>query len=411
MIEHIMWQAPYADGAHSLIRGDSQQVLPLLTGNGYYDLAYLDPPYATGSQKLTYSDSLTVTQWCDLFSNIVENTVKLLNPKRACPVLVSIDDNRIIQARTILDRAIPGGFIATIICQGSVRPGAQLVSVGHEYLLIYMTRAKKYRRSGVRWRVTKPGATTVLKKAEHVWKQHWLHTDTASQTMREWYREHRSDPEIWRLREYKWFTLEGRLYRRGPINGPRGTKHYQYPIVAPTGKIWMPDEWGWRMPATTWNTWAGRDETDFGPDNTLSPARRIYLDEHCLETPTSLDIARRSAATRKLSIQLGDSGFSCPKNPELLAKWIHITTDGRTGLRVLDPFAGAATIIEALEQLNQQDGGNRVATCIQIDERDLDTANKVSIFDSATLPRALRVCTKYGSRLNVGELVETDPAH
>ena len=46
MTGRIAWQDPYVDGAHSLIRGDSQQVLPLLTDGDWYDLVYLDPPYA-----------------------------------------------------------------------------------------------------------------------------------------------------------------------------------------------------------------------------------------------------------------------------------------------------------------------------------------------------------------------------
>lgn len=391
----IDWVGSWIPGGHCVIEGDSRLVLPLLAPG--FGAAYLDPPYATGSNNLSYSDSLNQTEWCGLFETVAAATIRLLDDTKSCPILVSIDDHRLIEARLILDRLLPGGFVATIVVQSSVRPGSRLVSVGHEYLLVYVTHPGWLRRDRVKWRMPKPSVELVLNQAQRVWDTHKPNLEAASMGMRAWYTGQQDDAGVWGCREYKWFTPEGRLFRRGPLGAPRGSRHYYYDLVSPTGDKYEPSEWGWRMPETTWRHWLATGQIDWGQNPGLIPARCLFLDEHQHQVPGSVEVFSRSASTRNLTGH--GAGFSFPKNPALLAKWLNITTGGDTTLRVLDPFAGSAVTIQALEILNNNDGGVRNATCVQIRETMKHQAG--TIFETVTLPCARESASKRVG-LNVG---------
>lgn len=391
----IAWETPVVPGGHAVVEGDARLVLPLL--DGVFDLAYLDPPYSTGSRQLSYNDSLGVPQWNALFRAVAESAIGRLNPGNPCPILVSVDDNRLVQARTVLDELLPGGYAATVVVENSARPGARFVSVGHEYLVIYTTCPSVLRRKHVKWRVSKPGTRRVLGQAARIWGECQPDQQAASLGMRAWYRRNQACAEIWRCREYKWFTEDGRLFRRGPLSAPRGSRHYYYSIVSPTGEVFVPGEWGWRMPQSTWQGWLDSGQVDWGQQGGMIPARCLFLDEHDMTVPGSVERVWSASTTRSLPQAVRDSGFSYPKNPVLLAKWFDVVSLGSRRVRILEPFAGTAPAIQAAQLLNQGDGGQRVATSVQICEQARNRGGM--IFDTVTLPCARQAA---GGSLNVG---------
>lgn len=400
----------------SLVIGDSREALKHIPPG--FDVVYLDPPYCTGSSSLAYFDSRDTEEFVDLFEPIARLAIsKVTNP--AGVVLVSVDDTRLIDTRIIMDKILPpGAYRATIVCEGSSHPGSRLVSIGHEYLLVYVTSPDSPEAKTMRWREDKPGHREVSAAASRTWHTYAPDHIKAGEAMRKYYVKEKSKADIYAFREYKWFTPEGRLFRRGPLSRPGSRRTpYEYQIPNPvTGQVHNPPRGGWRMPETTYLTWLEQGLIHFGDDNTLAPARKLYCDEYSQSVPSSVDKTRRLSAMKKVSKIVGDE-FTYPKDPHFLAKWFNIVTCGNKEAKVLDPFAGSCTTIEALGMLNDVDGGKRRATCVTVDEVHPqrahalrngsinDWAHSVSIPALVSIPRATHATETRGITLNVSSLV------
>lgn len=109
---------------------------------------------------------------------------------------------------------------------------------------------------------------------------------------------------------------------------------------------------------------------EFGPDETTPPRSVIRLRDVAVSPPPSVITVRRGAGAKRLASQVPKVDFPYPKDPTVLARLFNwsLPADGR----VLDPFAGSGSTLDALDALNRVDGGARHCVLIEKDPETVD---------------------------------------
>ena len=135
-----------------LVEGDNLDVLRALARAGEsFDLAYIDPPYNTGS-VFAYHDDLRGSDgrragrhraWVDMMRPRLEAARQVLSRRGA--ICVSIDDNEAAYLRILMDEVFgEANFLAQVVVNLNPK-GRQLgrgFATSHEYLLVYAVDAR-----------------------------------------------------------------------------------------------------------------------------------------------------------------------------------------------------------------------------------------------------------------------------
>ena len=166
---------------------------------------------------------------------------------------------------------------------------------------------------------------------------------------------------------YSKLSTDGRVYRLVSMAWPNKKKapdSYFTPLIHPTtGKQCPVPARGWRNPPETMRKLQEQNLIEFGPDETIQPQRRYYLEENMYENIPSIIPFGGSDDARFTKWGIP---FDNPK-PVLLAAdligWC--TSDGDI---VLDFFAGSATAGHGVWIANEKDGSARKFILIQLPE-------------------------------------------
>jgi adenine-specific DNA-methyltransferase len=126
------------------------------------------------------------------------------------------------------------------------------------------------------------------------------------------------------------------------------------------------------------DTYVAEGRVLFGADETETPRRKLFLEEHGDQAPLPTFSQRRDVGTNHLEAILGEHRFTNPKDHRVLARWFSMMAG--PDATILDFFAGSGTTGEAVMQLNAADGGNRRAILV--------TSNEVSAVDQKVLSEA-----------------------
>lgn len=331
-----------------LVVGDNVEVLADVA-EGSFDLAYLDPPYNTGS-AFAYADS-----WGSHADWVAMMRPRLVGVRRVLAVggavAVSIDDHEVAHLRLLMDDVFgEAQFLAQVVVNLNPK-GRQLgrgFATSHEYLLVYARSA----------------ADCVLDAST---------TDTV-------------DPADFPLRD----EGESRPYRRLPL---RNTNKKFNPVTAPTMHyaLWgdpesgevrsapfegavevkpvfgdgSPAVWRWSVPLVdaraadlVCRRIRGREgeRVDVFQKDWLEPGRRKKLRTVWLAE----EVGSTDTAVAELKALVGHL-FESPKPTGLL---LRLLATMPADARVLDPFAGSGTTGHAVALANAADGGSR--TCLSI---------------------------------------------
>jgi len=365
---------------HLLVEGENAHVADTLLGQGWagrFDVAYLDPPYDTGT-RLSYADARD--DWPDFFHARLVRAKELLHPERGV-LVVAIDDRRLGWARLICDAVMgQAQFVACVVWDGGVHGQSRLVSVAHDYMLIYLTSAAAAKRDRVTWREPRPGVDAALQQAAKVWAA-TRDVDAAHKRMLAWYRALGSDHPAKKLAEYSWFEEgTGRLLRPGPVCKPHA-KHYDYDVIHPgTGKPVPRPGRGYRYSPQRMQELIAEGRILFRDDPAKGIATKLYLDEMDTRAPHAVFTEARTRAAKRLAAQVGDAAFTYPKDPVVLERWFRLVTQDRPDAWFVDLFAGSGSTGEAVMRMNAADGGTRTAVCV--------TNNEVSAARQETLTGA-----------------------
>ena len=451
-----------------MIEGDNLEVLKLLQKSyaGKVKLIYIDPPYNTG-KDFVYPDNfqdniknyLELTGQVEGGQKISSNTeasgrfhtdwLSMMYPRLKLArnllredgvILMSIDDNEVQNLQHACGEIFgEENFIACMIWEKGRKNDAKLVSVGHEYVLIYAKSMARLKELDVRWREEKPGAREIWEqylqlrvlhggddRAIEVDLQAWYAALPKSHPSKKWSRYKRVDKNgPWRDRDISW----------PGGGGPR------YDVPHPvTGIPCQVPEAGWRYATSAeMQRQIKLGLVEFREDHTEPPFRKAHIrpipeeiddqdiDDEGNDTETegngeeefanqvrgSYFYKQSQVSVKALRALMGAKVFNNPKDYEEIARLIDYTTAGDSEAVVMDFFAGSGTTGHSVWELNVKGGGRRRFILVQLPEP-LDPTQKdqkvpAAFCDKIDKPRTIAELTKERLRRAAAKIKADNP--
>lgn len=378
------------NSGNKIIHGDNLEALKALLPEyeGRIKCIYIDPPYNTGNEGWVYNDNVNdpkIKKWlgkvvgkesddlsrhdkwlCMMYPRL-KLLHKLLDVNGA--IFISIDDNEQANLKLICDEIFGNAnFITSAVWQKSKKGDSKLVSVTHEYIVVYTKNKNKAIESGS-WRKKKEGAENVLLKYQELKLQFNNNHGDISKEMSQWYNSLPKNAVERNHKHYK-FSDDRGLYFAADFSGPNDGRESRprYDIIHPiTLKSCKKPSTGWRWEeAKTLEALAEEPaRIHFGIDETTIPCRKSYLFEIDSEPLMSVFYKDGRSASKLVDDILGKSSFDFPKNPEILLEWIGAVTKDED--IILDSFAGSGTTAQSVLQLNEIEKTNRKFILIELE--------------------------------------------
>lgn len=391
----------FDDARHVFIEGENLEVLKLLYRAyfGRVKLIYIDPPYNTGSDLIYHDDfgdplaayllwSGQISEKGDLLTSKVETAgrkhskwLSMMYPRLSLArqflkdegvILISINDAEVSNLRRLCDEIFgEENFVAQMIWEKGRKNDAKLLSVGHEYILIYARSAAALKEAGTVWREEKPGAREIWDEYARLRAIHgedngaieahlkaWFSDLPKKHPSKKWARYSRVDSNgPWRDRDISWPGGDG----------PR------YDVLHPETKLPC------KVPERGW-VYSNPDEmqrqiklglVEFRADETEPPFRKFHLrpfayeliedeveDDEADETEAEAELAtqvrssvfyKQSQVSVKYLRELMEAKvFDNPKDHEELERLFAYVMASEPDPIVLDFFAGSASSAEAV---------------------------------------------------------------
>lgn len=412
---------------HVFIEGENLEVLKVLQKAyfGKVKLIYIDPPYNTGSDSFIYPDRFQESKedYLKRINDLADdgtlmregffrknnkenghyhsNWLSMMLPRLYIArnllredgvILLSIDDNEAANLKLLLDEVFgPENLIAQMVWEKGRKNDAKLVSVGHEYMLIYARSMARLKENKTIWREPKPGAKEIIEKWRALKANCGENNYEAQQVaLREWYKILPESHPSKKLSRHKWIDKWG-PWRDRDISWPGGGGP-RYDVLHPvTKKPCKVPERGWIY--STFEEMQRQIKlglVEFREDHQEPPFRKAHLlpvpeelseevenefedeeisdDEIGLQVLGSVLYKQSQVSVKYLRKLMGGKLFNNPKDHEVLARIIrYCMGDDDRGL-VVDFFAGSASTAEAVLTLNAREGGSRRVLSVQIPE-------------------------------------------
>lgn len=388
-----------------LIEGDNLEALKLLQEGylGQIKVIYIDPPYNTGSD-LVYRDNFASSadeylkssnQLSDDAGRLVVNTERngrfhsdwltFMYPRLRIArnlmrddgvILISIDDSEVSNLKALCSEVFgEANFVACLVWEKGRKNDATLVSVGHEYMLLYCKNKEFLKERKIKWREAKPGAKEIhdeYLRLRRIYGQDDLKVEA---DLRAFYE---SLPKAHPAKKHSRYNkVDGKgVWRDDNMSWPGGDGP-RYEVLHPvTGQACAIPDGGWRYSTPEkMQEMIKLGKVVFRDDHTEPPIRKTYLietdrglpddeDDNDSDSMSEADESEdlpiqvagsyfyRSAlqASSELVKMFGAKVFSNPKDHDVLARWINYvgTEDGDM---VLDFFAGSGTTAHAVMQI------------------------------------------------------------
>lgn len=394
-----------------IIEGDNLEVLKLLQKSylGKVKMIYIDPPYNTGNDFIypdNYTESLQTyleytgqvdaqgkkfgtntdtdgrfhSKWLNMMYPRLYLARNLLREDGV--IFVSCDDNEVHNLRALLNEVFgEENYVCKLIWEKGRKNDAKLVSVGHDYMLVFGKSKSYLSENKIVWRETKPGAVEIQVEYLRLRKLYGLNNEAIQKALQKFYATLPSNHPSKKLARYSNVDDNG-VWRDDNISWPGGGGP-TYDVIHPvTGKPCALPEGGWRYSTPKkMKEMIEKGKVIFRADHTEPPIRKTYLvrfDDDNESDNGNEDIGiqvagtyfYRSAlqATNTLTNLFGDKIFENPKDHEVLTRWIKYVGSKSKDDIILDFFAGSGTTAQAVLELNKQDGGNRKFILVQLPE-------------------------------------------
>lgn len=394
----------FDEARHIFIEGDNLEVLKLLYRSyfGRVKLIYIDPPYNTGSDLIyhdDFSDPLgmylrwsgqvnaegdLLTSKPDISGRKHSGWLSMMYPRLSLArqfmksdgvILISINDAEQSNLRRLCDEVFgEENFVAQMVWEKGRKNDAKLLSIGHEYILVYARSLEALKATKAVWREEKPGAREIWDEytrlreeyghenaAIEVGLQTWFAALDKKHPSKKWSRYRRVDANgPWRDRDISWPGGDG----------PR------YEVLHPITKqpCAIPDA-GWRYAtAEEMQRQIRLGLVEFREDHTQPPFRKHHLRpisaELIDEAEGEFD-SEESEADEELATQVRGTVFykqsqvsvkylrelmqakvfDNPKDHEELGRLFRYVSNGEPNPIVMDFFAGSAASAEAVIRL------------------------------------------------------------
>ena len=382
-----------------MIEGDNLEVLKLLQKSyaGKVKLIYIDPPYNTG-KDFVYPDNfqdniknyLELTGQVEGGQKISSNTeasgrfhtdwLNMMYPRLKLArnllrddgvIFISIDDVEFANLKELCIQIFgEENFIASLIWEKGRKNDAKLVSVGHEYMLVFAKRKSFFQEQKIKWREAKPGAKEILDEYLRLRKLFSGDNSAVERGIREFYESLPAGHPSKKHSRYNKVDDKG-VWRDDNMSWPGGGGP-TYDVIHPdTGVACVVPEGGWRYSTIEkMEEMIQLGKVVFRADHAEPPIRKTYLvelddieidgddetddgDNEDLPIQVAGSYFYRSAlqASNELVQLFGKKVFNNPKDKEVLARWISYVgvSDGEI---VMDFFAGSGTTGHAVLDLH-----------------------------------------------------------
>jgi adenine-specific DNA-methyltransferase len=338
---------------HILIEGDNLHALTALsfTHKEKIDVIYIDPPYNTGNKDFKYNDSFVDkedsyrhSKWLSFMHKRLVLAKALL--KDTGVIFISIDDNEQAQLKLLCDSVFgESKFFGNFIW--NTRTGAMdsvnNLSTDHEFICVF--GKQEGRLSGIKRTFEK------YKNPDNDPRGPWIADNlSASKPGGNTYYGIKH-PEF----GTELFPPKGRYWPYNPESMEQKVKE---------GRIIFPKE-----PNGSPLLKRFQFEAKFD----VLPVSSILRSDKSKELGNSLIVDYTSGGTRELQAIFDEKVFRNPK-PSILIKQL-INQKASINSIILDFFAGSGTALNAVLNLNAEDGGNR--QCILVTNNENNIAEEV----------------------------------
>ena len=366
-----------AESGNLIVQGDNLHALKALLPRyaGQVKCIYIDPPYNTGNEGWVYNDNVNspeIRQWlgevvgkegetldrhdrwlCMMYPRLVL-LKQFLTEDGA--IFISIDDNEVGNLQALM-REIFGAAneVSCIVWEKGKKGDSKLISVTHEYIVVFARNKALLKKQGIKWRRRKPGIDDVLSTYKSQCEDFKNDHLKIRKAMMAWFRGLPKGDARKAHKHYNHSDSRG-LYFPDNFAGPDDGRENRprYTILHPeTGYACAMPSTGWRWEEGT--TLKAMAETPprvhFGKDHTTIPNRKSYLFEIDEEPMRSVFYTDGRAATLEVESILGEGAFQFPKDSNVLADLISMVTE--PGDLVLDSFGGSGTTAHSVLKHNQ----------------------------------------------------------
>lgn len=386
------------------IEGDNLDALKLLqeTYLGKIKMIYIDPPYNTGNdfvyeddhaesnedflkrsnQKDEKGNRLVANKesngrfhsdWLSMMYSRLKLARNLLRDDGV--IFISIDDAEFANLKEICVEIFGGeNFVAALVWEKGRKNDATLVSIGHEYMLVFAKSKSYLKDKKIKWREAKPGAREILDEYIKLRKAFGENNSAVEQGIREFYEDLPKNHPSKKHSRYNKVDDKG-VWRDDNMSWPGGGGP-TYDVVHPETKIACAvPEGGWRYGTIEkMEEMIRLGKVIFRASHAESPIRKTYLVELDQENKIDEELESEEGESDDLPIQVagsyfyrsalqasnelnqlfGKKVFNNPKDKEVIARWISYI-DVADGDIVMDFFAGSGTTGHAVLEVNSSE--------------------------------------------------------
>jgi adenine-specific DNA-methyltransferase len=400
-----------------MIEGDNLEVLKLLQKSyaGKVKMIYIDPPYNTG-KDFVYPDNfqdniknyLEITGQIEGGAKVSSNTeasgrfhtdwLNMMYPRLKLArnlmredgvIFISIDDAELANLKALCIEIFgEENFVASLIWEKGRKNDAKLVSVGHEYMLVFAKSKGFLKDLNTKWREAKPGAKEILDEYLRLRKSIGNNNADVETGIRKFYESLPAGHPSKKHSRYNKVDDRG-IWRDDNMSWPGGngpTYEVFHPI---TKRPCAVPEGGWRYGTIEkMNEMIDLGKVVFRKDHSEPPIKKTYLLE--LDEPEDVEANTddldeveaedlpiqvagsyfyRSAlqASNDLIELFGKKVFNNPKDREVISRWISyagVTADDI----VMDFFAGSGTTGHSVIDLNAMSSKSIRYVLVQLPE-------------------------------------------
>lgn len=324
--DSVDWEATQ----NLMIEGDNLEVLKLLRRSyaGKTDLIYIDPPYNTGNDFVypdDYSNSLGKylkltgqsgsegerlttnredggrfhTDWLNMIYPRLVLSKELLRSTGA--IFVSCDETEQANLRALMDEIFGSeNFIGDMVWSGGRKNDSTLISVSHEYIVVYASSITAFKNEKVRWRTRKKGIDDIYAAFAKFRAETPDDLNAIEKSLRSWFADLSDSHPAKAHKHYRNVDDRG-IFFAADISWPGGGGP-KYEVLHPiTGKAVKTPSRGWITPdPEKMATWIADDRVKFGEDESKVPTLKSYLRDQEFQAPYSVFYQDGRAATKRL---------------------------------------------------------------------------------------------------------------
>lgn len=378
---------------HKLIIGENYDVLKNLVatytngGKGLIDVIYIDPPYNTektredgndykteiASEKFIYRDKFGRTGWLNMMKERLELARKLLSEKGV--IFISIDDNEEAYLKVLCDEIFgENNFVGCFFWNKTETPPSLSKDVRrkYEYILCYQNSSK--RDFGLNGGEVEGGDMPLLNASNREAELIFNKNDVV-------------------------FKIDG-VFKSGTYDNVFLCND----ICVKNGKsntnIKLRGKFKWTQDTVNEEAANGTKfwiKTDKFAIRYERPGKRVKVPADVINKQ-ECDVGTNEDGTKELEQIFGKRVFDHPKPVSLIFYLVNMIPNKEA--LVLDFFGGSGTTMQAVMELNVEDGGHR--QCILV------TNNENNIATDITYERIYRVVNGNGTKKEAFDWIYTD---